>query len=382
MDARGLLSRFDADQRLACPWGRLVAYLAVGLLAVAVLLSVRPGPTANARPRALPQPFGNFASYSWRGLTRSVAASWVVPQILDKPASAATAFTWIGAYGPNNAFIQVGIETDTQEARGRWRNVYIAAWSDTRKTDHLAPLFTVRPGDAIRARLRHVGHAWLVSLSDQTSGQRYQFLTTQEGRPAFHVASWVQEHSALGDGKQVAYPDLSRLSFSSLEVDGEPPRYSNLRASWMSLHGSYLAPSPLVDDRWTVVPAQVSAAGAYYLAAVLPLDAASIRLNALLDAPLTTAKLPAIRQAATANARILRSATAALQAYTWPTAVAPLIRDLQRQNEASLRWCLQGQTRTLRGLDAWAASSPLFPRQPPLGFGHAIRRALGVPDSY
>ena len=356
----------------------VAACLAVLVVAGGALLAVhRPDPRSRSvRPEPIALGHGIFASYLWFGSVHSVSGSWQVPRILG-PLEVGNAYTWVGGQGPGGSFIQVGVVTDTRLGAGGGRNVYYAAWSDKRNHDILRRLFDVRPADRVVAELRQTRGTWVVSLVDLTSHHKARFVTNQEGHAVFTFAEWVQEHNRLADYATVAYPHLSGVSISRVAVNGHAVPYTTLYASWMSIPGSYLAPTPLRGDAFSIQRADVSPAGERYLQAIVPDDTALKRVDALLDARPTSVHLAELHTALRSQVQVVRKANASLVHDHWSPTVTPLVRGLVHANKAVLRWCLEGETRDAKSVGAWVRSLPEARHD----FGHLIRQALGLPDA-
>ena len=354
----------------------IAACLAVLVVAGCATPAVRrPDPRGHSfRSEPITLRPGIFAAYSWFGSVHSVSGSWQVPRILG-PLEVANAYTWVGAQGPHGSFIQVGVVTDTRLGAGGGDNAYFAAWSDKRKHDVLRPLFPVRPADRVVAELRQTSGKWLVSLVDLTSRHTARFVTEQEGHAVFTRAEWVQEHNRLAHGA-VAYPHLSGVSINRVAVNGHGVPYTTVYATWMSIRGSDLAPTPLRGDAFSIQRAEVSPAGERYLQAIVPDDARLKRLDALLDAPPSSVRLAELHTALRSQVQAVRTTNASLERDHWSPTVTPLVRGFLRESEAVGRWCLEGETRNAKNLGAWVRSLP----EPRHDFGHLIRQALGLPD--
>jgi hypothetical protein len=257
---------------------------ALALVVVAGCASGRPRATLPAKHTQSADPVSDLANigesnterwagYTWRGRVESVQASWTVPRILSG-SPLGEAGTWIGAlteadppwwsrapiskrinYQP--PFIQVGTYEGVLSAHGRRYGGAFAFWSDTVHRFLPVVLFTVRSGDDVEAKLAHRRGQWLVSIVDKSSGTQRQLFTRDEAGSASDTAQWFQERLVPRSSRQThgyasTYPQLSTVRMRALAINSTKPRYEDLRASWMSEDGRFLAPSRLRNDSFAL----------------------------------------------------------------------------------------------------------------------------------
>ena len=351
--------------------------------------------SAPAKSNTSTYSLGAWAGYAWLGHVRSVQATWMVPTIrAGSPAGVAA--SWIGAQAPTRPpvvplpgriparaaakwrdiseripFIQVGvIESRGWSSNERVSNAYFAFWTDSVHGFQPISLFSVRAGDEISARLSLENKRWRVAILDTTSGAHEELDTKDEGLASFDQAEWNQENpeSPPFGTDDYLYPQLSQIHMGGLAVNGAPPRPRDVYSTWMSEDGSYLAPSNLSGDGFTVHQASLSPTSRRYLTIAGQIDAA------------TRAYIGDLGHAgpATARERLIGAFTKMafeLRKSSWPG-------DVQELTDR-----LIGQTRTLANLARNQAddSSALSPEWMSESFqvertGRAIRSALDLPQ--
>lgn len=233
--------------------GETLALVAVLATVVALAVLVAPGSKA-------PKPQAHaFAGYNWEGRVSSVQASWTVPEITDKSSCGAAA-TWVGADGPGTRepFIQVGTneicEVPSRSIYGVRvppKASYWSFWSDTAHHDLGQELFELNPGDEVKASLVLSHGLWRVTFLDRTSGEAARFTTRQEADASFDEANWTQED--LQHGRTLGtYPRTTPVRFQEMRVDSEVPRQADLESKAIYAYGTYLAPTPLHGDSFTL----------------------------------------------------------------------------------------------------------------------------------
>lgn len=347
---------------------------------------------------------GAWSGYVWRGATRSVAASWAVPELRSR-SSPGAAYTWIGSEGPaahpvvvdgggfvpqrafelvraalRYPFIQVGTtEVRAAAPNGRVDDGYFAFWADSRRD--LVPLwlFAVSPGDQISARMSLAHGRWSISILDGTSGKHRAFSTADEAGATFSDAQWFQENpsSQPFGTDEFMYPQLTPLQMRQLAVNSAPPRTGDLEASWMSEDGGYMAPTAAVADSFWVRAAALTPAGRRYLEIVTRENAAIAA--ALAGSSVSTASSPLSPPGRRRLVAALSASAASLHASSWPIAVAPQVDRLVAQTRALVAQTLATGAVPLSGSEplgsAWLSADRAMVQT-----SHAIRRALGLPD--
>jgi hypothetical protein len=203
--------------------------------------------------------FGAFSGYQRFGSTRSVGATLTVPRLNPGPELAA-AGTWIGAEaigagGSREPFIQVGVNEVSVGGilpGSHTRAVYYVFWSDTANHFHPLPLFEVHAGDQVATSLALRDHRWRITVADGTTHRSFD--TTQEGHGVFQMAVWAQEDVTENTRtmRLSPYPDVASPVMSSLSVNGRAPTQASLNATWMSVRGAILSPTPLHDDSFSL----------------------------------------------------------------------------------------------------------------------------------
>lgn len=333
--------------------------------------------SALAKPGSVPS-FGAFAGYAWFGSVSSVQGSWTVPRVQPR-SNPGLAATWIGAQSTtaHTAFIQIG--TVEEASRGR-SNFDYAVWSDVGHHYRAQPIFLVRPGDRIWARLVLAGR-WTLSIKDLTSKAKARFSTPEESSSAFGQAEWLQEDPrSSSNHRAVPYPKLGEVRFGDLEVDARRPPYVALYSSWMSLGAGALAPSPLRNDSFVIQRAKpIGRAGARYLRKAALEDAATNKFLSQMNAWTEATPTAQVTAARSTFATALRVDIHALLSAHWPPGIARLIgplvsavRKLKAQTEIA-------PTMTAEGLSAWRQTWS----KDGAALGHAarlLRRTLGVPQ--
>jgi hypothetical protein len=341
-------------------------------------------PTQPLTPKDRLTSFGAFAGYVWAGKVSSVSAAWVVPRLLHS-SPAGFAATWIGsedrASTEQAPFIQVGvIERRVLSSPGEPPfDFYYAFWSDT--TRHFSPvlIFNVQAGDAVSAALDHRPGGWRVTFTDQTSGTRRSFATTEDAT-ATAGAGWDQEDvTSQLTARPFPYPRLSAVRFDRVEVNDQTPTGAGLLSQWMSLPGRDLAPTAIKGGSFTFVPGHVTAAGMRYLTLADAADPAELTFarQLYLWSPQTARPLIVAESGAFAAAltRYIRGLTSG----HWPVAArAPL-----ESVVAGLR-SLVVKTREARSVAPSAIPAYVLSWLRLAGVGgsggNALRAALGLPQ--
>lgn len=326
--------------------------------------------------------FGPFVGYAWQGRVTSVQASWIVPRITGR-SSPGVAGTWIGAAasGAPGPFIQIGTNEESSapsqtEVPGR----YYAFWTDVRHHVHPQPLFRVDPDDNLTASLTLTHRRWKLAILDATSGAAARFTTRDEAQASFDWAEWTQEDvTNNATRKPYPYPQLTAVSFRGLRVNSTTPAYADLYSGWMSVDGSYLAPTPLRDDSFTLRRAAVSSSGAQYLHIATPEDAATNGFVTRMSRWTAATPRSQIKSACSDFVIALRSNIYALRRARWPTAARGPVDSLIRNTQAVLDDTQSAVPVSSAARTAWRSAW----MRDAAGIGtaaHAVKRALDLPE--
>jgi hypothetical protein len=259
---------------------------------------------------------------------------------------------------------------------GNAHNVYYAFWTDTAHRFSPIPLFAVRPGDDVSARLRFANGCWVISIADSTSGSHAVRYTRDETGAAFDLADWLQEHPsfrAVDAAGQDAYPTLSTVRIHGLAVNGTTPQYADMLSTWMSENGGYLAPARLYNGSFAFRPATLSPMGKRYLVIAATQNAAMDRLSAL------ERQWAATANGQTAWRRQLAAAfqtfNAALSNSRWPPRVEVLVNRLIGANRALVAASAAFSKRSTASASRWLKATLVASTT-----ARAIRRTLDVPQ--
>jgi hypothetical protein len=346
------------------------------VIAVALLLHRPVGPTV---PRVQ---LGAFAGYVWAsGSVSSISASWVVPR-LTRHTSLGRAGTWIGAQAPGGsdaAFIQIGTNEERHAAVG---NMYYAFWADTADGFHPQWLWPVGQGDRIQARMTLANGRWHLMIKDARGDDQSNFTTAQDAHGAFNQAEWLQEDITNYGTTLFPYPNLSRVRFAHLTVNGARPEAAALNSQWMSVaRHPYLGPTALHHDAFSLRVATLSPAAAQYLSIVERMDNADYRFYDELDAwTAANSHLPSQFAVLLASATLrvtLRHGFNRLAAYEWSPPVRRLIDRLILTWGEQLANLRPPTTLSRATLGHWRQIVNQAP--PPEPLGDSIRVALGAP---
>lgn len=360
---------------------RRMRRVALGILALVLIIIGILLPVRTKQRRIADAPFGAYAGYVWRGSVASVEGSWTVPRIVD-PSRFGLATTWIGsqAVGTHSAFIQIGNSELHGYSRARVaENRYWTFWSDTTRNFHPQFLFTVRPGDALSASLIHAHKRWRLAIIDHTSGSKAQFSTGEDANASFDEAQWTQEDARTSTGEPYPYPSSTVVSFRRLAVNSVAPAYGSLYSTWMSVNGVSLAPTPLARDAFALRQATVSSAGEDYLhIRALRSPAAEAFWSELEQ---WTANTP-YTEIASASSRLtasLRSEIRALGAAGLQKPAGRMTRLLIRKLDVIIKQARPPAVMSPVALRCWR-SSLNHDAQASLYVAHLLLRTLGLPE--
>jgi len=341
------------------PRFRLIWRLACGGLALAALSVV----------------LAALAGYLWEGPVRSIDASWRVPAIRGGPLSAG-ALTWIGVQtkaGSSMPFVQVG----TWERKG----LEFAFWSDTRH-DFL-PVFLrgVRAGDLVEASMTRVRGIWHLTFDDLTTHARETASSDEDRHARFELGEWFQEDPKnQTTNEALPYPRLSRVDIQNLDVNGIIPPYSRLYAQWMSLPGGdSLAPTPLINDQFSLGSAQVGRAGSAYLRDIAGVNTADSALVSVVRG--WTSRTPTALAAAQSMPyeRTYARDDRAQATQRWPFGIRRNILEAIAYQRAVIV-DLRGIARVMPTRRASWEANLLHDVQRYAEVDHRIRRALRIPE--
>ena len=168
----------------------------------------------------------NLTSLDWAGyiitsdftnpkpVVTSVSGSWIVPEIISSQQDAFSAI-WIGIGGQSDqTLVQIGTEQDSidgQPAYSAWYEVlpdYSIAISEMK----------ISTGDKIAASISlidSVNNLWLVSIEDESKGQRFEKTVFYESSRL--SAEWIVERPTINNvvGNLAQF---SSVTFTSLEA--------------------------------------------------------------------------------------------------------------------------------------------------------------------
>jgi hypothetical protein len=212
-----------------------------------------PGPLLQAS-------VAGFAGYGLYGPVDQIADDMQVPQIESIPAGASygTASTWIGAQNAEGAFAQVGITETEDRQTGRSVQTYDGFWSDTARHFHPIRIASVTTGDEVSVEMQLAGSGWVLRFEDVSTGASRTITTGYGAGQRYNFAEWFQEDPVLSADplRNLPYPSMSPVTFSSLEFDGGPPVLDRDDAQAMDVSdGPLLVPTVFRSDGFTVVPA-------------------------------------------------------------------------------------------------------------------------------
>jgi hypothetical protein len=353
----------------------LLALLAFVLSATAVVIAALEGKPSTWS-------FGPFAGYIWLGDVRSVRASWTVPRVLASSAHSVAA-TWIAAAAPGSPANGIQIGTNEIGLPGALppsaHAVYSAFWSDTAHHFHSQLLFDVEAGDNITASLARQGAQWELAIRDNTTGAGKRVLTTNAVHSPSGEAQWLQEDvKNTSSERPFPYPRLGLVGFRGLAVNGARPAYAQVYSRWMSLGGSFLAPTPLRGDSFTLGAASISLSGAHYLHIAARADSAIMALAASLGTgTVRAAPMLAVSRRASFETTLYRMINTVAR-VRWPLPVQGPIRSLITKLDVLLAHtklypqAVSGGVWASRWMEAAQAASRA---------AHMVRRALDIPES-
>jgi hypothetical protein len=174
--------------------------------------------------------------------------------------------------------------------------------------------------------MSQLGDVWHLYARDDSDGIANHVSVTFDSSDYFTEAEWIQEDpSNVTAGWSAApYASTSPVTFSALDVNGHEPTLNYYDASALAISsGTYLQPTPLRADGFTLVP--VTGAARNFLSIYATTNNFLVSVNASFSvwASLSIAQqrfyLLAFATAMTHEAR-------ALDSYTWPAADAGSVR--------------------------------------------------------
>jgi hypothetical protein len=369
-------------RRLSRPTSPRLTRLALCLAAlvlVLILIFVAIPLRGRAKHRRITDsPFGAYAGYVWLGRVSSVHGAWRVPAIIatSRPGLATT---WIGGQsaGISGAFIQVG----TAELRGYSpkhviEDRYWAFWSDRARKFHPQQLFSVKPTDLLSATVSLTGGDWRLTISDATS-RKTATLSTEEARVPLVVAQLTQEDALNSADARYTYPSLTPIEIGHLLVNSTVPKYASLYSTWMSINGTYLAPSPLRLDGFLLRPAMLTSAGKHYLALGIGESQAERRFGYELERWTASTSRSALQSATSRLVAVLHSESHALKEASLPPAVKGTATSLARKLDAIIAQAqLSTSPSTFYDWRARLTRDAYEARY----IAHLLRRGLGLPE--
>lgn len=226
--------------------------LLAGVVSAAVLAAPGLAPSASGAithdPRvAAKAPSGpgtgsfGWASSNWSGYAvtgsgfTSITGTWTVPTVSStrKPTYSST---WIGIDGFNNSsLIQTGTEQDFYNGSAH----YLAWWEILPAAETPISTIVVHPGDKFSASVsRGTGSNWMISISDNTSGQH--FTTVQSYSGPGTSAEWIQEAPTVG-GRIANLAHYGHTTFDPGTLNSGGPALSASEGGVMIQHSSQVS---------------------------------------------------------------------------------------------------------------------------------------------
>jgi hypothetical protein len=317
-------------------------------------------------------PASGFGGYVAKVPVRSISAEWHVPTISPR-SNAGSAATWIGAQGPDNAFIQVGTVENTEKGGVTQYQVF---WSDTVENFHPHIVMTVSAGDLVGATLEHVDTKWHIQVEDLTTRDVGPVLIGYSNKLTFSAGEWIQEDPVESptSGFDAPYPLLSNTTFQKLRVNGSAPRltFSDAEALSTSADRSYV-PSMIRHDGFVLQPAL--GVKLRYLSDVYPLNLA---LNYLFD-QVNNGGAPSAYAFNNLSAQF-SVIDSKLRTQNWPRDVSALMVRFRSLNALAAK-----------GLKAWQVGATtdrpqlkenyLADVKAVSNLGHVVRDRLGLPPA-
>jgi Peptidase A4 family len=327
--------------------------------------------------------FGPFAGYVRRGHVTSMSASWTVPSVTEG-SRCADAATWIGAAARENSssFVQIG--TNERRCYVSYENqvsdTYFATWSDVAHHEQTQPLFPVNAGDDLKASLAFTRGRSTLTIADSTTGAHARFSISTPGDAAINEAEWIQEDvtdSTLN--RLYPYPHLTTVDFHDLEINSQAPAYPDLSSSWMSVGSTYLAPTPLYHDSFTIREATVSEYGAQYLHIAIPEDTATNKFIAQLVRWTADTPRSQIDTARSRYAIALRENISAFTSARWPPQTQNLVDALTDNIRLLLDYTQSPIPTSSAGLASWRS---IWKRDAKAvgSVAQALKRDLNLPE--
>jgi hypothetical protein len=228
-------------------WG----YLAVAVSVVLVAVLVATALTATEPSGPVPP---NQAGYQWCCQANEVAASWVVPKILQ--GATGSEGVWVGLQTDTGSFfLQVG----TNEYLVGSEPVYAAFWSDGPLHGSPQTLGMLHPGDVVRAGLVKAPSGWSVSFSDSTRRWTHSLVVRHLAPSGGDLAEWVEEDPVLVFPSKREQLDsmahTAQATMTNLDVNSAPPALSLVESeSFTDNAGTTFSPTSLVDNAFSFIP--------------------------------------------------------------------------------------------------------------------------------
>jgi hypothetical protein len=292
--------------------------------------------TAPAPGPLLQASVAGFAGYGLYGPVDQVAAHMQVPQIESIPAGASygTASTWVGAQNAEGAFAQVGITETEDRETGRFVQTYDGFWSDTARHFHPIRIASVIAGDEISVEMQLANSGWVLRFDDVSTGASRTITTGYGAGQRYNFAEWFQEDPVLSADplRNLPYPSMSPVTFSSLEFDGQPAVLDRDDAQAMDVSdGPLLVPTGFRSDSFMVVPATGYARQYLYDVSSynLALQSYAIALN---DQPPDSSGGSRVVAQSLLLVRALDNFENELAVQTWPTDIQGNIQALLSKN--------------------------------------------------
>jgi hypothetical protein len=318
-------------------------------------------------------PESGFGGYVKKAPVSSISAEWRVPTI-SRRSTKGSASTWIGAQGPDSAFIQVGTVENTE--KGNAGGQYQVFWSDTVENFHPHIVMTVSAGDLIGASMVHLGTKWHIQVEDLTTRDVGPVLIGYSNKLRFNAGEWIQEDPVDDptSGFDAPYPSLSNVSFQKMRLNERAPHLDFDDASALSTSASRSYIPSTIDDDGFVLQRAVGAK-LQYLSDVYQLN---LGLN-YLSGEVSNGKRPSAYAFNNLSEQFSAIDSKVLNQH-WPSDVSKLIVRFRTLN-----------VRAEQGLKAWQQGSTSDQSQLKKNYfvdvkavadvSHIVRTRLGLPPA-
>jgi hypothetical protein len=163
---------------------------------------------------------------------------------------------------------------------------YRLFWSDPAQAYRAVNIATLKhPGDLIMFEMIKNAGGWNLVVKDRSSGWTRSTDVHYEATETYTTSNWAQEDPASGGtvtSTDVPYADTSTVTLQHLRIDGHVPHLTLKDAAALSTpNGTYLVPTPVRDDEFSMVPAKGVAR--QYLADAELLNTSTLRVEQVLE---------------------------------------------------------------------------------------------------